>query len=51
MERLLFKSNRVEAADELADLADSLADMLHGYEAALAAHDLERPYNMTFRRP
>lgn len=45
VEDLLAQGHTAEAAEELADLANSLADMLKGYEVALASHGIEQPYN------
>lgn len=49
-ESLLQQGDTQRGAEEVADLANSLAEMLTGYEAALAQHGIRRPYSGTFRR-
>jgi hypothetical protein len=50
VETLLEEGRTPEAAEEVGDLADSLAEMLRRYEAALKDHGIERPYNGAFKR-
>jgi hypothetical protein len=47
---LLEEGRTPEEAEEVGDLADSLAEMLRRYEAALKDHGIERPYNGAFKR-